>query len=430
MTLMPVDSGISGGASAHHHRESLESSSKNPLSCVTGVKGKKDDDDDDIDISNPNDTPSYGRNLFLSRMLSGGNQKRRAPWSFLRSMDPGASQSSIFCGLPSFGKLCLQSLGIATITLYVLNQKHMLPKPIGMWVSKLLFWPTLPITLSRRIGKWTTVVDETVVLGGAPFGFMGYPERLADKFGVRGVVNMCDEYRGPVSSYRKLGIEHLHLPTVDHFEPSVDDLKRAVSFIQKHESQGGKVYVHCRAGHGRSAAAVFAWLLYKEPLANPMDLNEKLCDMRDVRKGLWKQPNINAFRVWLQNGGMMDGSDSDFDEETLQRRRRSHGNIIRPESTSNSQHRQPKNKRNNPWDESSKIDSSPENDSDGTGIIRNSNVVTSPSSLGQVFSDEDITSTDSSSDNEVLFYDDNDYYDDSSDDEKDYSMWKSYNRKD
>ena len=124
---------------------------------------------------------------------------------------------------------------------------------------------------------------------------------------------MCDEYRGPVSSYERLGIEHLHLPTVDHFEPSVEDLKRAVSFIQKHESRGGRVYVHCRAGHGRSAAAVYAWLLYKEPLADPVELNEKLCSMRDVRKTLWKQPNINVYRLWLQNGGMSDSDSEDED---------------------------------------------------------------------------------------------------------------------
>jgi atypical dual specificity phosphatase len=36
---------------------------------------------------------------------------------------------------------------------------------------------------------------------------------------------MCDEYRGPIEKYRKLGIEELWLPTVDHFEPSFEDLQ-------------------------------------------------------------------------------------------------------------------------------------------------------------------------------------------------------------
>ena len=73
------------------------------------------------------------------------------------------------------------------------------------------------------------------------------------------------------------------------------------------------VYVHCKAGHGRSAAVVLAWLLYKEPLADPQDLNEKLCSLRDVRKSLWKQPNINIYLEWLKEGGMTD-SESDEDD--------------------------------------------------------------------------------------------------------------------
>ena len=258
--------------------------------------------------------PQLGVNQYVSSVGKGkGDDGGGGVLSSLFSRHNTTTASIIFSGVPNLTTLCIQSVAIATITLYVLNQKHMLPLPLGRVVSKALFWPTIPITISKRIGKWTTVVDNAVVIGGAPFGWCGYPEKLSKQFNVKGVVNMCDEYRGPVSSYERLGIENLHLPTVDHFEPSVEDLKRAVSFIQKHESRGGRVYVHCRAGHGRSAAAVYAWLLYKEPLADPVELNEKLCSMRDVRKTLWKQPNINVYRLWLQNGGMSDSDSEDED---------------------------------------------------------------------------------------------------------------------
>lgn len=72
----------------------------------------------------------------------------------------------------------------ATITLYVLNQKHLLPKPLSSVVSRTLFWPTLPITVSRRIGKWVSNVDDTVIMGGAPFGFCNIPDKLYDLYGV------------------------------------------------------------------------------------------------------------------------------------------------------------------------------------------------------------------------------------------------------
>jgi atypical dual specificity phosphatase len=110
---------------------------------------------------------------------------------------------------------------------------------------------------------------------------------------------MCDEYRGPIKKYEQLGMRQLWLPTVDHFEPSLDQLKEAVAFLEEHEALNKKVYVHCRAGHGRSAAVVFAWMLYKNPNANPQFLNQQLCNQRHVRKTLWKQPNLQQFHSWL-----------------------------------------------------------------------------------------------------------------------------------
>ena len=389
------------------------------LQSATSGKGKRNDDgSDNGDDGNSNDD---GSNIIVNAnntsssseylaQLSGGSQEKRGrtPWSSLfRRIDPSSmfnnededSSPLIFSGLAAnLGTLCLRTVAVATISLYILNQKHMLPMPVGKVVSKLLFWPTLPITVSRRIGQWTTVIDNAVVLGGAPIGWCGYPERLSKRFNVRGVVNMCDEYQGPVSSYKRLGIEHLRLPTVDHFEPSVDDLKKAVAFIQKHESQGSRVYVHCRAGHGRSGAAVMAWLLYKEPLADPAELNEKLCAMRNVRKGLWKQPNVNAFRVWLQSGGMMsDSSESeDSDDEWSKQRIK---------------------KRAIHWDDSDTEDSYSSDDSDG-------NILSSK--FGQVFSDEE-SFTDDSSDTDRMYYD-VEYDTDISEDGKDYEMWRNYQR--
>ena len=85
--------------------------------------------------------------------------------------------------IPSVGSCFKVTLGF-TVALYVLNQKHLLPRPLSSVVSKVLFWPSLPITIVRRLGQWETVIDDTVVMGGAPFGFARLPERLHDDFGV------------------------------------------------------------------------------------------------------------------------------------------------------------------------------------------------------------------------------------------------------
>lgn len=86
--------------------------------------------------------------------------------------------------LPNLG-FCIKASLSVTVALYILNQKHLLPRPLSAFVSKSLFWPTIPITVVRRLGKWETVIDDTVVMGGAPFGFAKLPEKLYTKYGVR-----------------------------------------------------------------------------------------------------------------------------------------------------------------------------------------------------------------------------------------------------
>jgi hypothetical protein len=63
--------------------------------------------------------------------------------------------------IPQLTRMALKSFLGFTVALYILNQKHMLPRPVAAVVSQALFWPTLPITVSRRIGKWVTPVDDT-----------------------------------------------------------------------------------------------------------------------------------------------------------------------------------------------------------------------------------------------------------------------------
>ena len=177
----------------------------------------------------------------------------------------------------------------------------MLPRNIGSVVSRVLFWPTFPLTVGGRIGNWITEIDDVVVLGGAPIGFCNIPERLYQDYGVTSIVNLCEEYRGPIHKYKKLGMSQLWLKTTDHFEPSFEDLKKAVEFLQENELDGKRVYIHCRAGHGRSSAVVMAWLIHKNPFVDLKVLNDELLKLRRVRTYLWTQPNIIKFQDWVRS---------------------------------------------------------------------------------------------------------------------------------
>ena len=140
------------------------------------------------------------------------------------------------------------------------------------------------------------------------------------------MINLCDEYRGPMKVYEQLGIEQLYLPTIDHCEPSINDMKRAIQFIVSYYHKKQRVYIHCRAGHGRSAAIVFVWLMMKYPHTSLQTLNEELYQLRNVRTTLYQQPNILQFHKLLQqehntmdlNDDMHDGdtSDTDIDDDS------------------------------------------------------------------------------------------------------------------
>mmetsp|Transcript_7649 Transcript_7649/g.11508 ORF Transcript_7649/g.11508 Transcript_7649/m.11508 type:complete len:264 (+) Transcript_7649:3399-4190(+) len=183
---------------------------------------------------------------------------------------------------------------------FALFQKKILPPKIAAIAARIYFAPTLPLTYLRlsfippRAGIWTEL-DDTVIIGAAPinrFG-MNHPKKLRE-LGVCGVINCCAEYQGP--DWQSQGIELLRLPTIDHQEPTTEDLIKAVHFIQSLHDKGQKCYVHCKAGHGRSAAVSLSWLMHRHyGQVAPFDLYRKMATKRKIRKNLYRQPNIISF---------------------------------------------------------------------------------------------------------------------------------------
>ncbi|CAM9637789.1 unnamed protein product, partial [Hapterophycus canaliculatus] len=205
-------------------------------------------------------------------------------------------------------KVVVLGAALAAGGLFGLFQLHLLPKAWGPWVSKIYFWPTLPFTMIRAFDNYWTKMDDTVYLGAAPVGFLGHADAIHQK-GIVAVINMCGEYRGPVDDYRRLGIEQLWLPTVDHEEPDLADYNRGVAFIEKWHRKGGKVLVHCKAGHGRSSAIVMGWLLASDRNSTPREVQTQMSSKRRVRKYLYKQLNLRLFYRGLQTSADGTGKD-------------------------------------------------------------------------------------------------------------------------
>jgi atypical dual specificity phosphatase len=64
-----------------------------------------------------------------------------------------------------------------------------------------------------------------------------------------------------LAQYEQAGIEQFRVPTIDFTPPTVESIKSSLEFIERHAARGGKVYVHCKAGRGRSATVAMCYLI-------------------------------------------------------------------------------------------------------------------------------------------------------------------------
>jgi atypical dual specificity phosphatase len=128
--------------------------------------------------------------------------------------------------------------------------------------ARAMFYPTLAwnFTLARVLGvrRWWDHIEPHVIVGAYPFA---RDVAALHQAGVRAVVNTCEEYPGPLQQYAQHGIEQLHVPTTDFTHPRLDDIARAVEFVQGQVAADQTVYIHCKAGRARSATVALCWLI-------------------------------------------------------------------------------------------------------------------------------------------------------------------------
>jgi atypical dual specificity phosphatase len=165
------------------------------------------------------------------------------------------------------------------------------------WVyARILFYPTLflNIVLCKVFGlrNWYDRIDEYVILGALPR--KDDVPRLK-KLGVRAVLNVCEEYSGPEEAYAAAGIEQVRLPTIDYTSPSLSTVREGVCFIEKCVSRGDLVYVHCKAGRGRSATIVLCWLIKAKKIEQTEAMNFLLERRPHVNKRLDKRKVVGEF---------------------------------------------------------------------------------------------------------------------------------------
>jgi protein-tyrosine phosphatase len=76
---------------------------------------------------------------------------------------------------------------------------------------------------------------------------------------VTAVVNMRTEFDDAATGMAP--DRYLHLPTVDDTPPTLEQLRKGVTFIAEEVARDGGVYVHCGAGVGRAPTMAAAYLV-------------------------------------------------------------------------------------------------------------------------------------------------------------------------
>jgi protein-tyrosine phosphatase len=113
---------------------------------------------------------------------------------------------------------------------------------------------------------------------------------------VKGVISVNESYETrfftvSMKEWESHGVEHIHLNVGEYFfAPSRLQIAAALDMIDRHKNMNQSVYVHCKAGRGRSASIVACYLIKVVSLVLPRVLscplnNVLTCCTRDNTRG-------------------------------------------------------------------------------------------------------------------------------------------------
>lgn len=122
-----------------------------------------------------------------------------------------------------------------------------------------------------KVYPWYNEIIPGLYLGALPLENLDHQKQLLENEGIGAVVSLVEpwefKHRSQIarpiqpSTWEKLGIDHLQISTKDWSPVQSSRIDEAVEFIHQELQKGKRVYVHCKAGRGRSASVVICYLM-------------------------------------------------------------------------------------------------------------------------------------------------------------------------
>lgn len=162
--------------------------------------------------------------------------------------------------------------------------------------KKVKYEVSLGYTKMGQNDWWTKIEPYNIYLGALPLKNEGHLEKIAE-LGVTGILCMVEDFEleagwvnVPVTpqDWEKIGINVEHIQAVDFNPLTRSEIERGVAYLAVMLEQGHIVYVHCKAGRGRSATIVVAYLMQYQLLS----FDEALSFVKDQRP----QINLNSYQ--------------------------------------------------------------------------------------------------------------------------------------
>lgn len=130
-------------------------------------------------------------------------------------------------------------------------------------------------TLTAGNAWWTKIEPYPIYIGALPLKDRGHLKKIPE-LGVTSILTLVQDFElkniwsyQPVkgNEWLKLGLHYKHIQAVDLVPLKRPILEEGVEYLAQELKEGQVVYVHCRAGCGRSVALVVAYLMEYQNLS-------------------------------------------------------------------------------------------------------------------------------------------------------------------